>query len=56
MAAEIPDGDRQNCTSDRSTIHHNPSMATYGEIIAPLNSVKRAASANHLGEGVCLKP
>ncbi|MGQ4650261.1 hypothetical protein [Lyngbya aestuarii] len=31
-AAEIPDGDRQHCTGVRSTIHHNPSVETYGEV------------------------
>lgn len=31
-AAEIPDGDRQHCTGVRSTIHHNPSVATHGEV------------------------
>lgn len=31
-AAEIPDGDRQHCTGVRSTIHHNPSLDTYGEV------------------------
>jgi hypothetical protein len=30
--AEIPDGDRQHCTGVRSTIHHNPSVETYGEV------------------------
>ena len=29
---EIPDGDRQHCTGVRSTIRHNPDMATYGEV------------------------
>lgn len=31
-AAEIPDGDRQHCTGVRSTIHHNPSVDTHGEV------------------------
>jgi hypothetical protein len=31
-AAEIPDGDRQHCTGVRSTIHHNPTVETYGEV------------------------
>lgn len=31
-AAEIPDGDRQHCTGVRSTIHHNPSVETHGEV------------------------
>ncbi|NET50780.1 MAG: hypothetical protein F6K09_19235, partial [Merismopedia sp. SIO2A8] len=31
-AAEIPDGDRQHCTGVRSTIHHNQSVETYGEV------------------------
>jgi hypothetical protein len=31
-AAEIPDGNRQHCTGVRSTIHHNPSTETYGEV------------------------
>ena len=30
--AEIPDGDRQHCTGVRSTIHHNPTLETYGEV------------------------
>ncbi|NEO26119.1 MAG: hypothetical protein F6K03_04285, partial [Kamptonema sp. SIO4C4] len=29
---EIPTGDRSHCTGVRSTIHHNPSADTYGEI------------------------
>lgn len=29
---EIPDGDRQHCTGVRSTIHHNPTLETYGEV------------------------
>ncbi len=29
---EIPDGDRQHCTGVRSTIRHNPNVATYGEV------------------------
>ena len=31
-AAEIPDGDRQHCTGVRSTIEHNSSRETYGEV------------------------
>ncbi len=31
-AAEIPDGNRLHCTGVRSTIHHNPSVETYGEV------------------------
>lgn len=31
-AAEIPDGDLQDCTGVRSTIHHNPGVETYGEV------------------------
>ncbi len=30
--SEIPDGDRQHCTGVRSTIHHNPSVETSGEV------------------------
>lgn len=30
--AEIPDGDRQHCTGVRSTIRHNPSVDTHGEV------------------------
>lgn len=30
--AEIPDGDLQDCTGVRSTIHHNPNVETYGEV------------------------
>ncbi len=30
--AEIPDGDLQDCTGVRSTIHHNPGVETYGEV------------------------
>ena len=29
---EIPSGDRSHCTGVRSTIHHNPSVETYGEV------------------------
>ena len=30
--SEIPTGDRQHCTGVRSTIYHNPSVDTYGEV------------------------
>ncbi len=30
--SEIPTGDRQHCTGVRSTIYHNPSIDTYGEV------------------------
>ncbi|MBN3878086.1 hypothetical protein [Nostoc sp. JL23] len=32
-AAEIPDGSGQHCTGVRSTIHHNPNIETYGEVL-----------------------
>ena len=32
-AAEIPDGSGQHCTGVRSTIHHNPNVKTYGEVL-----------------------
>ena len=32
-AAEIPDGSGQHCTGVRSTIHHNPNVETYGEVL-----------------------
>lgn len=32
-AAEIPDGSGLNCTGVRSTIHHNPAVGTYGEVL-----------------------
>ncbi len=31
-SAEIPDGDLQDCTGVRSTIHHNANVETYGEV------------------------
>lgn len=31
-ATEIPDGDRQHCTGVRSTIYHNATVTSYGEV------------------------
>lgn len=31
-ASEIPDGDRQHCTGVLSTIYHNPTLETHGEV------------------------
>lgn len=31
-SAEIPDGDLQDCTGVRSTIHHNPNVEPHGEV------------------------
>ncbi len=32
-ASEIPDGDRQHCTGVLSTIYHNPTLETHGEVV-----------------------
>jgi hypothetical protein len=32
-ASEIPDGDRQHCTGVLSTIYHNPTLETHGEVL-----------------------